>query len=140
VVCLPTKGIRYAELQRHGKLSSILTPLNTSILTLCVKLCKIFKLEYLNGCKIGVLIFIALLETYLSNVHQIIKKFGSESWGWAWQLTVNNALNGCLWMAKNNQDKQGGEQGESCEQPALSICSFPSPLFKRHPETLPKLV
>jgi hypothetical protein len=46
-------------------------------------------------------------------------------------------LNGCLWMAKNNQDVQEGEQDESCEQSALSIRSFSIPLFKLHPKTLP---
>jgi len=51
----------------------------SSVLILCAKLCKPFQLEYLNICTIRVTRSIVLLETYLSDVHQFIKKFGSES-------------------------------------------------------------
>lgn len=80
-----------------------------------------------------VLLSIALLETYLSSISHNIKSSGVNVEVEHGNSPSTMPLNGCLWMAKNNQDIQEGEQDESCEQPALSV-----PLFKQHPEALPK--
>jgi len=85
-----------------------------------------------------VLLFIALLETYLSSKSHNIKSSGVNVEVEHGNSPSTMSLNGCLWMAKNTHNIQEGEQGESCEQSALSIRSFSVPLSKKRPEMLPK--